>query len=112
MPIGDFKLLNELAGNGDFVGRVTYAMESKAAGIAQETTAGVAIPWRKDLAGRVLDNPLEEAANFARVLVTQNPIATLDLTDPLNQAEVTDANITSAMSDTLWDGYAEKNYRR
>ncbi len=86
-----------------FRGRVAIAIEAKAIAIASESSAGLN-PARKCLAARVLKAPKDEAANFVNVVVTDADIASKT---PLTNLTVDDAEIDAALSNAVWDGYAE-----
>lgn len=86
-----------------FLGRIAIAIETKAVAIAGESSAGLNPP-RKKLAVRVLRDPISERQNLALVVVRDPTIAAKS---PLDNAAVSDAEITAALSDAVWDGYAE-----
>lgn len=91
--------------NGVFQGRITVAIESKAIAIAAESASGLESARRR-LAIRVLKNPIEEAKGLGVVVVTNSVIAAkTPLVDP--ELDVTDAEIDTALSDAVWNGYAE-----
>ena len=92
-----------LSQDSTFKGRVSVAAFTKAVTIASESSAGLNPP-RKALASRVLRNPQEEAVNLGFVVVRDSTIAAKN---PLTNLDVTDAEIDSALSDAVWDGYAE-----
>jgi len=92
-----------LATDATFLARVEAVAVRKAVVISAETAAGLRPP-RKQLAIRVLQNPTEEARGLARVVVRDTTIAAKN---PLNSGTVSDAEITAALSDAVWDGYAQ-----
>lgn len=96
--------LYALSQDATFVGRVAHAAEAKAVAIFSEATTGLRSP-RKELAIRVLRDPVEEAKGIASVLVTTNVIESK--VSPLTNAEVSDADIDTALSDAIWNGYAD-----
>lgn len=98
-------LLDEhaLSQDTDFNKRVTMAAERKAVSIFSESAGGLAISARKKLARQVLTEPIEAARGLSILLARDSVIAAKAAT-PLT---ITDAEITTALSDALWNGYAE-----
>lgn len=94
-----------LAQDAAFINRVAAAAIRKAVAISVESSAGLRPP-RKALAVRVLKNPLVEAGVLAMLVARDAVIAALS---PLNNANalLTDTLITNALSDAVWDGYAQ-----
>lgn len=86
-----------------FLGRVAMAAERKAVAISAESSAGLN-PARKQLAIIVLKDPIEAAKGLALVIVRD---AVISAKTPLNNGTVTDTEITTALSDAVWNGYAE-----
>lgn len=102
--MADYADLYAIAANDTFLGRVALAVEKKAVAIAAESSAGLN-PARKRLAAQVLRDPVGERQNLALVVVRDGTIASK--TSPITQVDVSDAEIDAALSDQVWDGYAE-----
>jgi hypothetical protein len=92
-----------LATDQTFLGRVAMAIETKAVAIAAESSPGLNPP-RKKLAIRVLRDPVVEAPQLALVVARD---ATIAAKSPLDNGAVADTEISDALSDAVWDGYAE-----
>lgn len=93
----------DLTQDAIFQGRIAIAALTKAVSIAVESAPGLNTP-RNRLAVRVLRDAIAEAKGIVFVVVRDPAIAAKD---PLNNGAVNDAEIDSALSDTVWDRYAE-----
>lgn len=98
-------LLDEynLSQDATFLRRVAMAAERKAVAISAETRAGLGSTARQKFARQVLADPLGQANGLAVALARDTTIAA-KAADPLT---ITDAEITGALSDAVWNGYAE-----
>lgn len=92
-----------LSQNALFQNRVAMAAVRKAITIAGETTSAGLNPPRKRLARQVLADPIENAKGLALVLARDTVLA---LKAP-DETLITDVEITTALSDAIWDGYAQ-----
>lgn len=86
-----------------FLGRVAQAMLRKAVAVATEQASSIKPSSRKQLAARVIQDPLKEAKQFVFVVARDTTIAALPV---ISDANITDAMIVSAITDPVWDGYA------
>lgn len=93
----------DLTQDAVFQGRVAIAALTKAVTIATESAPGLNTP-RNRLAVRVLRDAIEEAKNIVFVVVRDTTIAAKT---PLDNGTVSDTEIDSALSDVVWDRYAE-----
>ena len=97
-------LLDEynLSQDTDFVKKVAMAAERKAVAIFAESVTGLTFTARKKLARQILTDPAGQAGGIS-VLLARDSVIAAKAAAP---ATITDAEITTALSDAVWDGYA------
>lgn len=86
-----------------FINRVAAAAVRKAVLISAESSSGLNPP-RKALARQVLKDPNGQATLLAKIVV-RDP--TISARSPLTVGAVLDTEITAALTDVIWDGYAQ-----
>lgn len=97
-------LATQLVGDATFQARVKMAANSKAKTIALETEDGLEITPRKRYARAFIAAPDERVNELVFFVALDPTIAAKTIN---TQADVTDPEIDSALSDALWDKLAE-----
>jgi len=92
-----------LTQDAGFLGRVTQAVLRKAVAVATESGTEIKPNSRKQLAARVIQDPLGESQKLTFIIARDPTIAALAV---ISNANVTDTMITNALSDAVWNGYA------